>query len=105
MEVVKSVYVASKHPDIMEFYDKRTVTTIHYDTLGNKLYEMVKIDKKGTYGRLCHEIRYEFVKYRPDGTREWSLVSKCDCHREIYKTYNKKGKVLTRTRKKIVRLT
>ncbi|MFI5203973.1 MAG: hypothetical protein ACHQF2_05700 [Flavobacteriales bacterium] len=52
----------------------------------------------------CRESLYELKQYHANGKTARTYKMECDCHKEIEKTYNENGKLLTRKKAVIKRL-
>ena len=95
----------SKSKDPHEYIRIVKTKTYYYDSLGNVYFEMLTIKKYGkNFGKTCHLIKQVQTEYYPSGKKARKDYFGCDCKITYSKIYNRNGKLITKEKRKVVRV-
>lgn len=95
----------SKSKDPLEYIRIVKTKTYYYDSLGNVYFEMLTVRKYGkNFGKTCHLIKQIQTEYYPSGKKARKDYFGCDCKKTYSKIYNRNGKIITKEKRKVVRV-
>lgn len=83
-----------------DYYYKRTIIQIYYDSTGQKTYWSKVIEKNSNYGRLCKEILNESKTFS-QGTKIHHYKFVCDCRKQYEWLYNLDGRLVYKNKRKV----
>jgi len=88
----------SKEFELHEHYQRWDKEYVVYYENGEVSSKSIQKYKHATYGWPCREIINVHKEYFPNGNIKYVQVDKCDCKTSYTKTYNEKGKLLSKTK-------
>lgn len=99
--VTVTKYKKWMNPPLHEHYESTRKEKVEYYESGVKKSTLKQLRKNATWGRPCGEVIYVHKTWYANGKPKSVEIRKCDKHHSLIKTYNKKGKLLKKTKEKI----